>query len=1192
MDAHPSDARERRKATPRLLGMLALLCIVSGLFATSPLLARPSPAYAAGNVQINAGGPAVAPFVADTDFSGGGTSTTSTPIDTSGVTNPAPQAVYQSSRLGNFTYTIPSLSPNASFTVRLHFAETYWTAAGKRVFNVMINGQAVLSNFDIFAAAGGANRAVVKQFSVSASSSGTISVQFISVTDQAQLNGLEVLAAGSTPTPTPPPSGAGSVQINAGGPAVAPFSADMDFSGGSTASVSSTITTSGVSNPAPQAVYQSNRYGNFSYTISGLTPSAGYTVRLHFAETYWSQAGQRVFNVSINGQQVLTNFDIVAAAGAANKAVVEQESASANSSGTLTIQFTTVKDNAQVNGLEILSSGSTPTPTPTPTGTPVNWTTVWSDNFSGPAGSAPSSANWIEDTGTAYPGGAANWGTGEVETMSNSTSNVYLDGNNHLNITAINTNGSWTSGRIETQRSDFAAPAGGMLEITASIKQPNPANGLGYWPAFSAMGSQYRGNYQNWPGVGQMDILEDVNGRSAEDATLHCGNAPAGPCNEYTGLTSGLATCAGCQTGYHTYTEIIDRTLSDEQIRWYLDNQQIWVVRESQVGVSTWQAAVDHSFFLIFDLAIGGSFPNAVCGCTTPTSATSSGGTLSIGSVAVYQTTGTPPAPLTTPPTPTGASVVKVAGTQGNWQLLVNGSPYQIKGVTFGPPNAAALAYMPDLQAMGVNTLRTWGTDSSSQPLLDAAAAYGIKVINGFWLSQSDDYLNDTSYKSSQLSTIESVVNTYKNDPAVLMWDVGNEVLLNLQNTFSGAQLEQERNAYAQFIDQVAQAIHSLDPNHPVTSTDAWTGAWPYYKANAPHLDLYAVNSYGAVCNVKQDWINGGYTVPYIVTESGPAGEWEVPNDANGVPTEDTDVQSAQGYATAWNCITSHTGVALGATLFNYGIENDFGGVWFNLTTGRWRRLSYYTVRQLYTGQSSTSSPPVISNLAVNPNSVPAGGQFTLSANVSNPNGNLLRYTVMFSSKYVDGSTELQYASFSQTGASTFSVTAPKVLGTWKVYLYAYDGQGNVGIETLSFKVVPPPVNGTNVALGKPTTASSYQTTGNGAPYPPSNATDGNFSTRWASNWSDPQWIEVDLGQVMTISHIQLAWEAAYGSAYQIQVSNDGTNWTTIYATTGGSGGVDDFNVSGSGRYVRMYGTARGTSYGYSLWEFGIYTSS
>ena len=998
---------------------------------------------------------------------------------------------------------------------------------------------------------------------------------------------------------------AGSVQINAGGPAAAPFVADTDFTGGAAgASTTAAIDTSGVSNPAPQAVYQTNHVGpSFSYTIPSLTANTPYTVRLHFAETYWTKAGQRVFNVSINNQQVLSSFDIFAAAGGVNKAVVKQFSATATTTGTITISFTSVVDQAQINGIEVLTAASsTPTPTstsiptststpiPTPTGTPVMWTPVWSDNFAGSTGSAPSSANWIEDTGTGYPGGPANWSTGEVETMSNSTSNVYLDGNNHLNITALNTNGAWTSGRIETRRSDFAAPAGGMLQVTASIKQPNPANGVGYWPKFWSLGVGYRSNISSWPAVGESDIMEDVNARNEESATLHCGTAPAGPCNEYNGLTSGLATCSGCQTGYHTYSEIIDRTRSNEQIRWYLDGQQIWVVNESDVGVSTWQAAVDHGFFLVFALAIGGSFPNTVCSCTSPTSATSSGGTLSIGSVSVSQMTGTPPTPLTTPPTPTTPSIVSVSGTQGNWKLLVNGSPYQIKGVTFGPPSAASLAYMPNLQAMGVNTIRTWGTDATTQPLLDAAAAYGIKVINGFWLNQNADYVNDTNYKTTTLTAIENAVNMYKNHPGVLMWDVGNEVILTLQNYYSGAQLEAERNAYAQYVDQVAQAIHSIDPHHPVTSTDAWTGAWPYYKANAPHLDLYAVNSYGAACSVKQNWISGGYTVPYIVTESGPAGEWEVPNDANGVPTQETDVQNSQGYATAWNCITGHTGVALGATLFNYGIENDFGGVWFNLLTGHWRRLSDFTVAQLYSGHISNNTPPVISNMTLSQTSVATNSQFTVNVNVNDPNGDPLRYNLMFTSKYVDANTGFRYATFTQTGPGSFSVTPPNELGVWKVYVYVYDGQGNVGIETLSFKVVPPPVKGTNVAIGKPTTAFSYQATGTGAPYPASNATDGNLSTRWASTWSDPQWIEVDLGQMTTISHIQLVWESAYGKSYQIQVSNDGTTWTPIYSTTNGSGGVDDFNVSGSGRYVRMYGTQRGTTYGYSLWEFGIYT--
>ena len=108
-----------------------------------------------------------------------------------------------------------------------------------------------------------------------------------------------------TPTPTPIPGGSG-LQINAGGSAASPFVVDTDFTGGTTTSTGNTIDTSGVSTPAPQAVYQSNRYGNFSYTIPNLTPNAAYTVRLYFAETYWTQVGQRTFNVSLNGQQVLS----------------------------------------------------------------------------------------------------------------------------------------------------------------------------------------------------------------------------------------------------------------------------------------------------------------------------------------------------------------------------------------------------------------------------------------------------------------------------------------------------------------------------------------------------------------------------------------------------------------------------------------------------------------------------------------------------------------------------------------------------------------------------------------------------------------------------------------------------------------------------------------------------------------------
>ena len=144
-----------------------------------------------------------------------------------------------------------------------------------------------------------------------------------------------------------------SVQINCGGLAVAPFIADTDFAGGGTIHHANVINLSGVTNPAPMAVYQSARVGNFSYSLSGFTPGSSHTVRLHFAETYFNTTGSRTFSVSINGTTVLTNFDIVAVAGAKNKAVIEQFTGQASSTGQYVVTFTSVINEALLSAIEI-----------------------------------------------------------------------------------------------------------------------------------------------------------------------------------------------------------------------------------------------------------------------------------------------------------------------------------------------------------------------------------------------------------------------------------------------------------------------------------------------------------------------------------------------------------------------------------------------------------------------------------------------------------------------------------------------------------------------------------------------------------------------------------------------------------------------------------------------------------------------
>jgi len=168
------------------LGFLISLFLVHGSAKALP----PSTVLAIGAGSSSSSGN----FQADFDFTGGSVYSGTLPIDTSHVSNPAPPSVYIHCRYGSsFSYALPGLVPSNTYLVRIHLAEFYWNAPGKRIFNAAINGSAVLNNFDIFSASGGENIAIVKEFPAIADSSGTIQIQFTSVVDNAQVNGIELV---------------------------------------------------------------------------------------------------------------------------------------------------------------------------------------------------------------------------------------------------------------------------------------------------------------------------------------------------------------------------------------------------------------------------------------------------------------------------------------------------------------------------------------------------------------------------------------------------------------------------------------------------------------------------------------------------------------------------------------------------------------------------------------------------------------------------------------------------------------------------------------------------------------------------------------------------------------------------------------------------------------------------------------
>ncbi|ADD43606.1 glycoside hydrolase family 16 [Stackebrandtia nassauensis DSM 44728] len=269
------------------------------------------------------------------------------------------------------------------------------------------------------------------------------------------------------------------------------------------------------------------------------------------------------------------------------------------------------------------------------------WTQVFGDDFDGAAGSLPSTDRWRFSIGHGYPGGPANWGTGEIAYHTDDPNNVSVDGNGNLNITPRRDgSGNWTSARIETNKQDFKPPSGGVVRIESRLQMPNVTGeaAKGYWPAFWALGSPYRGNWWNWPGIGEFDVMENVNGIDSVWGVLHCGTAPGGPCNENNGIGASRPCPGGtCQSGFHTYTFEWDTSVSPHQLRWLVDGQQFHSVRQDQLPADTWNQMTSHAgYFIILNVAIGGAFPDGVAGHQTPTAATVPNHPMVVDYVAVW----------------------------------------------------------------------------------------------------------------------------------------------------------------------------------------------------------------------------------------------------------------------------------------------------------------------------------------------------------------------------------------------------------------------------------------------------------------------------------------------------------------------------------------------------------------------------
>lgn len=394
------------------------------------------------------------------------------------------------------------------------------------------------------------------------------------------------------------------------------------------------------------------------------------------------------------------------------------------------------------------------------------------------------------------------------------------------------------------------------------------------------------------------------------------------------------------------------------------------------------------------------------------------------------------------------------------WQLFVDGKPFKVKGATFGYDKDTANydAYFKDLNFLGVNTIRTWATDENTPKLLDAAHANNIKVMVGIWLRhgqpgmEDDDhfnYLKDTKGMEDMYNTAVTTVERYKDHPAVLTWGVANEVYLNMAT-------DEEKLAYSKFLERICSTIKSLDANHPITSVEAWTFGLKWWEQYVPSIDIYGLNSYGAGVNFLQDELEKrNIDKPYIVTEFGVTGEWDIKAEMHGVKLEPTDEDKYNAIVNGYNEWILNKSKCLGVYVFHYNSGMDYGSIWLATHVNKNYRPQYWAIREAYTNKKPLNNVPEINTFTL-PNDVYQSGTWIpVDLNTSDVENENLQVRFFYNQRTGSRKRRDQLLSLNSKGTVSegFKIELPKEHGAIKVYVFVKDTANNLGIASTAILV-------------------------------------------------------------------------------------------------------------------------------------------
>ncbi len=393
---------------------------------------------------------------------------------------------------------------------------------------------------------------------------------------------------------------------------------------------------------------------------------------------------------------------------------------------------------------------------------------------------------------------------------------------------------------------------------------------------------------------------------------------------------------------------------------------------------------------------------------------------------------------------------VELQKTDAGWQLLRGGEPYFIHGAGGDGP-------LDELAAAGANSIRTWGGDVGT--LMDDAHALGMTVTVGIWLGHERhgfDY-SDAAQVAAQLERAREMVLKYKDHPALLMWGVGNEA-----EGFGDG----DDPVVWKGINDVAALVKELDPHHPTMTVTTFVHGEriEFLHNRSPDIDIHGVNAYGGAQVIPQFMRDGGATKPFVLTEFGPVGPWEMPKTDWGAPYEQTSTAKADFYRESYEkAVEASPGMALGAYAFLWGSKVEATETWFGMLLGDGSQTGAVdAMAEIWSGEKPVDLAPTVEPLEVaGSTQLEPGDTVDVSTVLADPEGGDLRVEWVLRADSGDYLTGGDYrpampdidGAVLEGRADGAQVRMPEDPGAYRLFVYAWDEGGKAATANVPLLV-------------------------------------------------------------------------------------------------------------------------------------------